>query len=78
MDPVFTFLGNDKKRVTPVSIQKKLREYAAKLDFIMPNELENGYNPARSHSLRSGFRSRLTGKMDDNLIERARSGESIV
>jgi integrase len=68
-DPVFTFLGNEKRRATSVSIQKKLREYAAKLDFIMPNELENGYNPARSHSLRSGFRSRLTGKMDDNLIE---------
>jgi len=68
-DPVFTFLGNDQRRATPVSIQKKLREYAAKLDFIVPTELENGYNPARSHSLRSGFRSRLTGKMDDNLIE---------
>ena len=68
-DPLFTFLGNSKKRATPVSIQKKLREYAGKLEFIAPTELENSYNPARSHSLRSGFRSRLTGKMDDNLIE---------
>ena len=69
MDPVFTMLGNDDKRATPVSIQKKLREYAEKLDFIPPGELENGYSPVRSHSLRSAFRSRLTGKMDSDLIE---------
>jgi hypothetical protein len=67
-DPIFTMLDNDRERATPASIQK-LREYAVKLDFIPPTELENGYSPARSHSLRSGFRSRLTGKMDDNLIE---------
>ena len=68
-DPVFTMVGNDDKRATPVSIQKKLREYAEKLDFIPPGELENGYSPVRSHSLRSAFRSRLTGKMDSDLIE---------
>jgi len=68
-DPLFTILGNDAKQATPISIQTRLRAYASKLDFIPPTELENGYNPARSHSLRSGFRSRLTGKMDGDLIE---------
>lgn len=68
-DPLFTFLGSSNERATPVAIQKLLRNYAAKLEFIPPNELANGYNPARAHSLRSGFRSRLTGKMDSDLIE---------
>ncbi len=31
--------------------------------------VENAYSPTRPHSLRSGFRSRLTGKMDGDLIE---------
>jgi len=67
-DPIFTKLGSP-ERATPVSIQRKLRQYAAKLDFIYDEDLEEGYNPARPHSLRSAFRSRLTGKMDGQLIE---------
>jgi len=67
-DPVFTKLGSP-ERATPVSIQRKLRQYAARLDFIYDEDLEEGYNPARPHSLRSAFRSRLTGKMDGQLIE---------
>jgi len=67
-DPIFTLLGNN-ERATAGSIQKKLRDYAQKLNFIYEADLENGYNPARPHSLRSAFRSRLTGKMDGELIE---------
>ncbi len=67
-DPIFTLLGTN-ERATAGSIQKKLRDYAQKLNFIYEADLENGYNPARPHSLRSAFRSRLTGKMDGELIE---------
>ena len=67
-DPLFTMLGGS-RRVTENAIQRMLRKYAKKLDFILEEDLKNGYNPARSHSLRSAFRSRLTGKMDGTLIE---------
>lgn len=67
-DPIFTMLGSQ-RRVTAGAIQHMLRKYAKKLGFILEEDLENGYNPARSHSLRSAFRSRLTGKMDGTLIE---------
>ncbi len=67
-DPLFVQLGSD-KRATPASIQARLRKIAKKLNFIYREDLENGYNPARPHSLRSAFRSALTGKMDGDLIE---------
>ncbi len=67
-DPLFTLLGSP-ERATNASIQKKLRDYASKLDFLYEEDLKNGYSPARPHSLRSAFRSRLTGKMDGDLIE---------
>lgn len=67
-DPLFTNLGSS-RRVTESAIQNMLRKYAKKLDFIPEEELKNGFNPARPHSLRSAFRSRLTGKMDGSLIE---------
>jgi hypothetical protein len=67
-DPLFTKLGTS-KRLTGNAVRKQFRVYAQKLGFIVDEDLENGYNPARPHSLRSGFRSRLTGKMDDQLIE---------
>jgi len=67
-DPIFTLLGTN-ERASAGSIQKKLRDYAHKLGFLFDEDIENGYNPARPHSLRSAFRSRLTGKMDGDLIE---------
>lgn len=67
-DPLFTSLGSS-RRVTGAAIQNMLRKYAANLDFISEEDLKNGFNPARPHSLRSAFRSRLTGKMDGTLIE---------
>jgi integrase len=67
-DPIFTMLGNT-KRATTSALQRKLKDYAPKLEFIYEEDMEKGYNPARPHSLRSGFRSRLTGKMDGDLIE---------
>jgi len=67
-DPLFTMLGNE-QRVSGGAIDHMLKKYAKKLDFIHEGDLENGYNPARSHSLRTAFRSRLTGKMDGVLIE---------
>ena len=66
--PLFAMLGSE-RRATKAAIQKLLRGYARKLKFIQARDIENGYNPARAHSLRSAFRSRLTGKMDDTLIE---------
>jgi integrase len=66
--PLFAMLGSE-RRVTVGAIQKMMRDYARKVDFIVEEDLENGYNPARPHSLRSAFRSRLTGKMDEQLIE---------
>ena len=67
-DPLFTLFGSN-KRATHGTIQKQLRKYAKKLSFLYEEDLVNGYNPARPHSLRSAFRSRLTGKMDSDLIE---------
>ena len=67
-DPLFTKLGAS-HRATAHAIQNMLRKYAKNLDFISEEDLKNGFNPARPHSLRSAFRSRLTGKMNDNLIE---------
>lgn len=67
-EPIFTLLGSP-ERATAGSIQGKLRDYAEKLDFIIEEDTGEGYNPARPHSLRSAFRSRLTGKMDGDLIE---------
>lgn len=67
-EPIFTMLGSN-IRASSSSIQKQLRKYSKKLKFIYKEDMQNGYSPARSHSLRSAFRSRLTGKMDGNLIE---------
>jgi len=67
-EPIFKKLGSD-ERATTGSIQRKLKDYADKLEFLYEEDLQNGYNPARPHSLRSAFRSRLTGKMDGDLIE---------
>lgn len=67
-EPLFTLLGST-ERMTGAAIRKQFREAAEKLPFILDEDLENGYNPGRPHSLRSGFRSRLTGKMDGDLIE---------
>jgi len=47
------------------AIQNNFRKYAEKIPWIDVGE----YNPARPHSLRAAFRSRLTGKMDPDLIE---------
>lgn len=69
-DPLFTVEranGLDKERLTDGAIQKKFDSIAEKLEFI--NKNGDGYNPARPHSLRAAFRSRLTGNMDGQLIE---------
>lgn len=67
-DPLFTKLGSN-ERVTEGAIQIALKRYAEKLPFLDPADITNGYNPARPHSLRAAFNSRLTGKMDRTLIE---------
>ena len=66
--PLFTMLGSE-ERATPDAVNKMLRKYAYRLSFIYDEDMENGYSPARPHSLRAAFRSRLTGKMDGDLIE---------
>ena len=62
--PLFTKEGTE-KRVTEGAIQMRLRELADKVFGIDEGKM----NPYRPHSLRSAFRSRLTGKTDGDLIK---------
>lgn len=73
--PLFTKIGNE-QRITKAAIEKRFRELAEAATFIdyTPREdvehfSEKQYNPVRPHSLRAAFRSRLTNKMDSDLIE---------
>ncbi len=66
--PLFTKWGSDVTRLTKEAVDGKFREIADSVDFITEEDM-NGYNPARPHSLRAAFRSRLTGKVADSLIE---------
>jgi integrase len=66
--PLFTLWGSP-KRITPQAIQQRFSLISEELSFIKKEDLAKGYSPARPHSLRSGFRSRLTGKISDDLIE---------
>ena len=67
-DPLFMMLGNSEERMTVKSMQARFRKYVRNVSFL-DSAKQEGYNPARPHSLRSGFRSRLTGKVDGDLIE---------
>ena len=62
--PLFT-KGGTEKRVTEGAIQNRLRELADNVFGIDEGKM----NPYRPHSLRSAFRSRLTGKTDGDLIK---------
>ena len=62
--PLFTKEGTE-KRMTEGAIQMRLRELADKVFGIDEGKM----NPYRPHSLRSAFRSRLTGKTDGDLIK---------
>lgn len=62
--PLFTKQGTE-KRLTVGAIQMRLRELADKVFGIEEEQM----NPYRPHSLRSAFRSRLTGKTDGDLIK---------
>ena len=62
--PLFAKEGTE-KRITSGAIQNRLRELADKVFGIKEGEM----NPYRPHSLRSAFRSRLTGKTDGVLIK---------
>ncbi len=62
--PLFAKEGTE-KRVTEGAIQMRLRELADKVFGIDEGKM----NPYRPHSLRSAFRSRLTGKTDGDLIK---------
>jgi integrase len=60
-------LRNDKEiRITISIIEQAFRDISDNLDFIKKN---GGYNPARPHSLRAAFNSRLTGMVNDDLRE---------
>ena len=54
------------EKLTPSVIQTIFGQIAKDLPFIKQN---GGYNPARPHSLRAGFNSRLIGKIDGTLRE---------
>jgi len=62
--PLFTKSGS-KERITEAAIQGRFRELAIKVFGVEEGEM----NPYRPHSMRSAFRSRLTGKTDGDLIK---------
>jgi integrase len=66
--PLFTKLGTA-DRITTSAIQQRFGEIAPKLSFLSKYSIENGFNLVRPHSLRSAFKSRLTGKVDRDVIE---------
>jgi integrase len=68
-DPLFIKerIRNDDWRITPELIQQAFSEIADKVDFVKLKD--NTYNPARPHSLRAAFNSRLIGKIDETLRE---------
>jgi integrase len=65
--PLFTKqrVQGGEARITTSAIQS-FSEIAKDLPFIEQND---GFNPARSHSLRAAFNSRLIGKIDETLRE---------
>lgn len=65
--PLFTKAGSE-ERLTYEAIYKRIDELSTHMSFIKTWDRE-GWNPTRIHSLRSAFRSRLTGKTDRDLIE---------
>jgi len=66
--PLFTKerIRGGEERITPSAIQQSFSEIAKDLPFVKMN---GGYNPARPHSLRAAFNSRLIGKIDETLRE---------
>ena len=63
--PLFTKIGSE-ERLTRMALQGRFREIAADLSFVT---LKKGsLNPARPHSMRSAFRSRLTNKAAEAFI----------
>ena len=68
-DPLFTKerARGGEERITTVLIEQFFSEIADKVDFVTVRE--NHYNPARPHSLRAAFNSRLVNKIDKDLRE---------
>lgn len=68
-DPLFTKqrTRGGEERITTVLIEQFFSEIADKVDFVKVRE--NRYNPARPHSLRATFNSRLINKIDKDLRE---------
>jgi integrase len=66
--PLFTKerVRGGEKRITSSAIQQSFSEIAKDLPFV---KMKGGYNPARPHSLRAAFNSRLIGKIDETLRE---------
>lgn len=64
--PLFTKWATE-NRITVDAIERRLRDIAEGLDYI--KVVKGAMNPARPHSLRAAFRSRLTGKVDPELIK---------
>jgi len=68
-DPLFVKerARGGEERITTVLIEQFFSEIADKVDFVTVKE--NHYNPARPHSLRAAFNSRLVNKIDKDLRE---------
>ena len=64
--PLFTkWASEDRMKIE--AIDRRFRQIAKGLDFVEVKDHE--MSPVRPHSLRSGFRSRLTGKADPDLMK---------
>ncbi len=64
------FLAKKNERITPASVEMMFKRLAKRCDFIPKEQLEDGYNPARPHSLRTAFRTILSDAgLNENYIE---------
>ena len=59
--PLFTKWADNEKRMTSGAVEAKFKEYASSLSYLKKKDQENGLNPARPHSSRAAFNSRLLG-----------------
>ena len=70
-DPLFIKERNrgEEVRMNDNAIEDVFLNIARGMDFIKQNGNDGSYNPARPHSLRAAFNSRLIGKIDQDLRE---------
>ena len=68
-DPLFVKerVRGGEVRISDTAIQESFSQVAKNVDFIKKKMVDDAYNPARPHSLRAAFNSRLIGKIDETM-----------